>query len=243
MLVSFARLVPLCPTSTKDFSRISGIAPFSSNVSAGFLIYGPERCGKTSILFHFATQVVSFAGGPVHFVCSRKKVEASSPLLAPLASWTDKAFSEIQMKYVKNSSDILRYASCLHLSELKPKAVVVDDLSELLGASKHSSPNKLAQVLAFLSDAVQQCGPCPLIVTEIGNKEPPNFLFAYQRWLQTILCIRPALPPSSYTLEVHPLSKEAGTMDRELNVAVQYTISGSKIFASGLQPKALRSPW
>lgn len=172
------------------------------------LLSGPERSGKTSLLFHAALSLAR-QGREVLVLCRRPKLEAAPPLLPEGLSRQDPAWQLVHLKYLANGYELLRYASCIHMLPRLPDALLVDDLHALcdLPAGDRPRPRDMAlcRVLAALHEAANvvaalKHAPCQLLATQLSPPDGPRQLYMLQRWLPLVLHIRPAA--QSHTLAV-----------------------------------------
>ena len=141
-----------------------------------------------------------------------------------------------------------RFASCINLvvNEGPLAGILVDDLSELIVGA---SPQRLAVVLAFLTDATRQVGgrrnaetparvhqSCPLIVTDLSTAEGgPSNLFVYRKWLPLALVIR-SVAGSGFSLSAMAPSKEQRTLPPDLHHAdLCFSISQSSLHLDAIR--------
>uniref|UniRef100_A0A7S1SLT2 Uncharacterized protein n=2 Tax=Tetraselmis chuii TaxID=63592 RepID=A0A7S1SLT2_9CHLO len=205
----------------------------------GCLLCGPPSSGKTTLLFNYAAAV---AGRGKTAICllRRDKIEQCSPL--PPAGKNladDAAFELVKLKYVESTEDLLRFAACMHLLPEPPGAILVDDLSEIMGPSSYM-PGEVARVLAFLADAANHAtnrglssSSCTLVVTEQVGSDGPKNLFVYRRWLPVVLTLVP--DGADNLLTIHPLTHENQSLDRCLNVQIVLRVQQSAICVSGVK--------
>ncbi|KAK9814084.1 hypothetical protein WJX72_000412 [[Myrmecia] bisecta] len=177
-------------------SQLSQLPGFPASLTH-CLLAGPERSGKTSILFHFAYTLAA-AGKQVGFLCKRSKLEQVPPLLPLGANAQDAAWQNINLRYLDTAADLQKYAACIHLSPNPPQALIVDDLSEFIVArpGERAHDQEIVKTLAFLHEAARcaspgQAEPCLLLVSDLSGAEGPRALYLYQRWLPLIIHIRP----------------------------------------------------
>ncbi|PSC72152.1 hypothetical protein C2E20_4543 [Micractinium conductrix] len=158
--------------------------------------------GKTSLLFALALSLAR-QGQRVLLLCRRSAVEAAPPLLPEGVHHSDTAWAQVQLKYLANGSELLRYAAHAHMLHPPPDALLVDDLHALadLPAGDRPRPRDMAlcRQLATLQEAADviaqlKGSPCTLAVTEhvASHAEGPRLLHLLQRWLPLALQIRPA---------------------------------------------------
>ncbi|KAL4452260.1 hypothetical protein ABPG75_007922 [Micractinium tetrahymenae] len=176
-------------------AALSHLPPSASHC----LLSGPERSGKTSLLFHAALSLAR-QGREVLLLCRRAKLEAAPPLLPEGLTHSDPAWQLVHIKYLANGYELLRYASCIHMLPRLPDALLVDDLHALCdlpaGARPRPRDMALCRVLASLHEAANvvaalKQGPCQLLVTQLSPPEGPRQLYMLQRWLPLVLHIRP----------------------------------------------------
>ena len=157
----------------RDSAAISlGTSP---EPSGGVLLYGGPRTGKTSLLFQLAVHHAQ-RGTRVVFVCNRMRLYASPPVLAiSLDSITEEALSRIEFKYIESDSVLRQYLA--GLVDL-PGVIIVDDMSAMCDASKHT--DAVLRTLALLHDTVKWLRgrhgvtPCMFLVadTAVGDQGP-----------------------------------------------------------------------
>ncbi|BDA40978.1 hypothetical protein COCOBI_01-6330 [Coccomyxa sp. Obi] len=195
------------------------------------LITGPVRCGKTSILLHYAYKLAS-KGKRVLFICQKAKIEQVPPLLPAGVEGNDGAFSNVHMRYLSTAADLQKIAACLHLLDELPEAIIIDDLSSFIdargpehgGGDKRQKDAELVRTLAFLHEATAYASKklaaapsvsgdpkcsCKLVVTDPVTDGPQN-LQLMQRWLPLHLMIRGSGP--DFTLSVVPQVLKANNL-------------------------------
>ncbi|EFN54821.1 hypothetical protein CHLNCDRAFT_134828 [Chlorella variabilis] len=187
-----------CPPDLRQ--QLWALPPFPP-ATRHCLLSGPERSGKTSLLFHTAL-VAARQGKEVLLLCRRQKLEQMPPLLPGGVAISDAAWQRVNIKYLSSGTDLLRYVSLIHaLPAGPPDLLLVDDLHALadLPAGDRSRPRDMAlcRILASLHEAANVASqlkgsPCQLIVTESSHVEGPRLLYILQRWLPLVLHIRPA---------------------------------------------------
>eukprot|EP00873_Tetraselmis_striata_P028561 jgi/Tetstr1/448825/TSEL_036051.t1 len=126
---------------------------FPASVTA-CLLCGPRGCGKTTLLLQYAWTMAR-RGTPVLCLLRRDKVEQHCP--APSAQSGDEreAMGRIRLKYVDSMDALLQFASCSHLGGLLDVgAILVDDLSEILGSS-HCVAAELAMCCPIVPDGAE----------------------------------------------------------------------------------------
>ncbi|KAF8064657.1 Rnf14 [Scenedesmus sp. PABB004] len=129
------------------------------------LLFGPQRTGKTTLLFQLAFRLAAAGDGrAVALLADRARLDAAPPLLPAGVERGHAAFERVQLKYVSDLSGLRAYGACLHLLPEPPAAILVDELSGLLQASrlqdKRARDAELTKALAFLIDGLEQlqCG-------------------------------------------------------------------------------------
>ncbi|KAK9822227.1 hypothetical protein WJX81_001571 [Elliptochloris bilobata] len=166
-----------------------------------FLVTGPERSGKTSILFHFAHSKAA-GGNKVVFICKRAKLEQVPPLLPHGGDVKDPAYSNVQMRYLDTMAELRRYAACFHLLEAPPSALVVDDISDFLDSrilDRRMREADLVKTLALLHNAVTSVRrkggaaghTCVLLVSDTSPADSPHAVYLFKRWLPLTFAIKP----------------------------------------------------
>lgn len=171
------------------------------------LLIGPERSGKTSLLFHVAYSLAS-QGLRIVIVTSRTKLDIGQPLLPEGVSEKDLYWKNVDMKYIENGSDLIKYASLLHVAQPPPHAILIDNLSyynETLTGPKSQRDMRLCHLLATLKDAIDYISRVHssfLVVAD--SSQTPEFghspLFMCQRWLPLVLSIKEMNRTKSYKL-------------------------------------------
>jgi len=211
---------------------------FPASVTA-CLLCGPRGCGKTTLLLQYAWTMAR-RGTPVLCLLRRDKVEQHCP--APSAQSGDEreAMGRIRLKYVDSMDALLQFASCSHLGGLLDVgAILVDDLSEILGSS-HCVAAELAMVLAYLLDTANQLkrqasgDACMLVVTELAAEAQRNF-FVYRHWLPIVLSIVP--DGAEFRLGLHPTAKSSGglsTADLQ-HTQISYQLQHSEAQVCGIR--------
>ncbi|CAL8466736.1 g6272 [Coccomyxa elongata] len=221
----------------KDFLSPAESAPIKCKIPSfpdhlqHCLITGPVRCGKTSILLHYAYKL-ALKGKRVLFICQKAKIEQVPPLLPPGVDGNNGAFSNVHMRYLSTAADLQKIAACLHLLDELPEAIIVDDLSSFIDARgpEHGAGDKrqrdaeLVRTLAFLHEATAYASKklagipcvsrnpacsCHLLVTDPVTDGPQN-LQLMQRWLPLHLTIRGSGP--DFTLSVVPQVLKANNL-------------------------------
>uniref|UniRef100_A0A383WEP4 Dolichol phosphate-mannose biosynthesis regulatory protein n=1 Tax=Tetradesmus obliquus TaxID=3088 RepID=A0A383WEP4_TETOB len=128
------------------------------------LLLGPQRSGKTSLLFQYAFQLAC-SGQEVVFMCDRAQLDQAPPLLPFGASQQHAAFSRIHFKYVSDLHQLRKYGACLHLLQQPPAAIIVDDVAHLLANTrlpdKRARDTEVTRALAYLADGLDQLRPSP----------------------------------------------------------------------------------
>jgi hypothetical protein len=151
------------------------------------LLTGPERSGKTSLLFATALEFSSRDEARVWYFCHKTKIEANLPVSVAWSAselhathigseFTDtEKMDRIHMKYISDVSDLKRWSSRVQdlPAHQLPTAVFVDDLERYLTTDKLPSLDVIARsllgTLALLCDSVEFISEthghtCPLIV-------------------------------------------------------------------------------
>ncbi|XP_024529077.1 uncharacterized protein LOC9650529 isoform X3 [Selaginella moellendorffii] len=111
--------------------RGRAIAP-DENASDGVdsvLLTGPSCSGKTTLLFHFAINLVSEQGlSNVVIICKRSSMENDPPSLPE--DLDTQHLRRISFKYVSDDEDLDKYFAAFHLANPLPQAVIIDSFSE-----------------------------------------------------------------------------------------------------------------
>lgn len=187
------------PPASDVRRRLEALPAFAP--AAHCLLSGPERSGKTSLLFQAAFSAAR-QGKRVLLLCRRKKLEQTPPLMPDGIAISDPSWQHVHIKYLDSGLELLRYVSLIHaLPGGPPDLLLVDDLHTLaeLPAADRPRPRDMAlcRILASLHEAAQVASqlkgsPCQLIATEASNADGPRLLYIMQRWLPLALHIRPA---------------------------------------------------
>eukprot|EP00882_Tetradesmus_deserticola_P007721 GHRQ01008131.1.p1 GENE.GHRQ01008131.1~~GHRQ01008131.1.p1 ORF type:complete len:244 (+),score=72.44 GHRQ01008131.1:727-1458(+) len=201
------------------------------------LLFGPQRSGKTSLLFQYAFQLAC-SGQEVVFICDRAQLE-QSPLLLPVGvSHQHAAFSKIHFKYVQDLHQLRTYGACIHLLQEPPAAVIVDDLAHLLANArlpdKRARDTEVTRALAYLADGLDQLREQRglsvfLLVSDTCCDEGPHNLYLLQRWFPLMLQVTgpaPHVAARVLTLSVAQACKHTVT-PAAARAAVNYTITQS----------------
>lgn len=198
----FGDLLGCAAAARPDLQRQLAALPAFPPAACHCLLSGPERSGKTSLLFHLALSAAR-QGKAVLLLCRRPKLEQVPPLLPDGVPISDPAWQRIQIKYLRDGSELLRYVSLFHVAHTPPDLLLVDDLHTLadLPSSGDHRPRPrdmaLCRILASLREATSVASqlkgsPCQLVVTEASGADGPRQLYILQRWLPLVLHIHPA---------------------------------------------------
>ena len=116
------------------------------------LLSGPDRSGKTTLLFHLAYSLAA-KGGSVVVLGSRDRLEAAPPALGPGRPASDPGWSRVHLKYVEDDLALLKYLSLLHLAPQPPNVILIDDFERLLPAGDGGHRSRDAQLCRLLAVA------------------------------------------------------------------------------------------
>jgi hypothetical protein len=159
-------------------------APPLSTVPMHCLLCGPDRSGKTSLLFQLAHNLAG-EGASVLIMGRRRRLEEAPPLLGRGVAPADAPWRQVRMKYVESGDDVMRYASLLHLSSAPPSVILLDDLDQLpvggaadAGGRVKTRQEALCQLLAVLCDSLvrKQCSLPVAACIQPSSQPPPSTL-------------------------------------------------------------------
>eukprot|EP00803_Ostreobium_quekettii_P004788 evm.model.scf_1944.2 EVM.evm.TU.scf_1944.2 scf_1944:10345-15102(+) len=232
MLPAFAYSQFLSADLNSDVQRrVERLPPFPPALRH-CLITGPERSGKTSVLFHYAHSIAA-TGNKVVFICKRKSIENCPPLLPQGISKDDPSMCNIHMRYLDSPQELQKFCACLHLLDALPCAVVVDNISSYLDNGRNSDKKdrdrELVKNLAYLHEAVnhiqESLAPsgkgCFLVVSDVGTSDGPRALYLYQRWLPLIFVIDGG--PSGFAFSVSAGSVDSLNLVAHRGVQLQFS--------------------
>ncbi|XP_057530601.1 uncharacterized protein LOC130809020 isoform X2 [Amaranthus tricolor] len=190
-----------------------GSTPSNSIVNDALitLLSGPPSCGKTSLLFQFAFNVVvqSESQGYVVFICNRRRFQTKPPFLSQGIDDSSPIFERIQIKYLDDYDDegLKKYFSAFHLLNPFPLAVIIDDFGDFFLDSKTAS--------------------CQLLLSDTHHGDSPRLLFLYKRWVSSIFTIQGESQGSgSFYLKhrVHAAGSDSRKMSAKYSIALQYLV-------------------
>lgn len=193
------------------------------------LLAGPSRCGKTSLLFHYAYNYAAAHGEAVYFVAQRHKLQNQLPL-PPLNMTQDaEVLKRIKMKYVEDDEKLCKFLASLQLLPRLPRLLVIDDVSSFVG---DKDPKRIARVMAFIKEAATYAATKSrhfvLVTSDTVDVEASSRnLQLYQRWFDLILLIRGPHNPLQLTVEsVHGRADPKGVhMYYELSPSYVYYVN------------------
>ena len=107
------------------------------------MVVGPQRCGKTSLLFQYAYNSAA-AGRSVLFICRRRKMQSCMPLLLKGLVPDPRVLKAIHIKYLETDAMVRAFFANLHLSAQLPDLLVLDHLSSFLYAERISAPRSIS---------------------------------------------------------------------------------------------------
>ncbi|KAL3143220.1 hypothetical protein ABBQ38_002074 [Trebouxia sp. C0009 RCD-2024] len=89
-------------------------------------------------------------------ICQQDRIEHTCPILPQGVDKSDPVWSQVNMRYLKTSQDLQKYAACLHLASVPPAVVIVDSLSSFLqsrSTDKRAIESELIKTMAMLHEA------------------------------------------------------------------------------------------
>ncbi|PUZ38753.1 hypothetical protein GQ55_9G220900 [Panicum hallii var. hallii] len=221
------------------FSSTSN-APRRDEDAGIILLSGPPCCGKTSLLFQFAVNSAAESGRGVVFICSKGSLESNPPFLSQGVDPSMSLLQRIQIKYIEDGDEIIKYFAAFHLLDNFPAAVIVDDFADFF--SERSCQQKygttrardlaMVRVLALCHNAIAHAnaklgtlGSCNLLLSDVQQGDTPRLLFIYKRWINSIYTIR-ADGTGSYILKNIGSSESESKKARiaKYSVALQYLV-------------------
>lgn len=209
------------------------------------LLLGPQRSGKTSLLFQYAFQLAC-SGQEVVFMCDRAQLDQAPPLLPFGASQQHAAFSRIHFKYVSDLHQLRKYGACLHLLQQPPAAIIVDDVAHLLAnmrlPDKRARDTEVTRALAYLADGLDQLREqrglsVLLLACDTCSEEGPHNLYLLQRWFPLMLQVTgppPHVAGRVLTLAVAQACKQS-VPAAAARAAVNYTMTQSYLNVEHVQ--------
>ncbi|XP_057530600.1 uncharacterized protein LOC130809020 isoform X1 [Amaranthus tricolor] len=221
-----------------------GSTPSNSIVNDALitLLSGPPSCGKTSLLFQFAFNVVvqSESQGYVVFICNRRRFQTKPPFLSQGIDDSSPIFERIQIKYLDDYDDegLKKYFSAFHLLNPFPLAVIIDDFGDFFLDSKcqqrYNNPRgrdlAMVRVLALSHSAIfhaNKTASCQLLLSDTHHGDSPRLLFLYKRWVSSIFTIQGESQGSgSFYLKhrVHAAGSDSRKMSAKYSIALQYLV-------------------
>lgn len=164
------------------------------------LLSGPPSSGKTSLLFQFAYNSATEDNGTVIILCSSRRLHTNPPALSQGVDPSSEIFSRIQMKYVDDDEGINNYFAALHLHDVFPASIIIDDFADFFGErncrERYNNPRgrELAMVhaLALCRNAIDHAntkGRCQLLLSDTHKGDSSRLLYIYKRWVACIYTI------------------------------------------------------
>eukprot|EP00884_Botryococcus_braunii_P015612 jgi/Botrbrau1/2734/Bobra.0164s0014.1 len=205
-----------------------GRVPYFPDHLTACIIAGPARCGKTSILFHYALNMTA-SGKTVIIICIKDRMENTTLLLPEDTS--PALLERIQIKYISTGEELRRYAAAFHLLGEPPDALLLDDLSSYISDhDRRGYEMEVVKTVALLSEAVRHAQeqrrgtPTMLVATELAAAEKPRSTYLTQRWFPLTLTIRSI--NRSYLMQAQQnLAREHGANAMCLS-QLQYSMAG-----------------
>ncbi|XP_073140606.1 uncharacterized protein [Henckelia pumila] len=163
------------------------------------LVSGPPSSGKTSLLFQFAyNSAMEEDHGTVIILCNSRRLHTNPPLLSLGVDPSSEIFSRIQMKYVDDDQEMNNYFAALHLHDVLPASIIIDDFADFFGERKRYNNNPrgrelaMAHALALCRNAIDHAntkGRCQLLLSDTHKGDSPRLLYIYKRWVACIYTI------------------------------------------------------
>ncbi|XP_024529075.1 uncharacterized protein LOC9650529 isoform X1 [Selaginella moellendorffii] len=188
--------------------RGRAIAP-DENASDGVdsvLLTGPSCSGKTTLLFHFAINLVSEQGlSNVVIICKRSSMENDPPSLPE--DLDTQHLRRISFKYVSDDEDLDKYFAAFHLANPLPQAVIIDSFSEFFedwiyeDDGGDGQPLEVAMVdsLALCLNAMEHASKespseqaCKLVISDLSD-EAASYMYIYKKYLSRVFVIKSKL--------------------------------------------------
>jgi len=132
----------------------------TSHTSYNYLLFGPKRCGKTSLLFEYAFQC-AMAEHDVLFI-TRHKLDKLPHYINSRQQPSMSTLKRIEMLYLDTLKDFLQVMTTMHLRERKYTLLIVDNLDDYITGASKDSFAIAAKVCAFVCDAVAYLRTCGL---------------------------------------------------------------------------------
>ncbi|XBJ23908.1 hypothetical protein VPH35_001908 [Triticum aestivum] len=221
------------------FSGTSTAAPPFDDAGI-LLLSGPPCCGKTSLLFQFAINRAAESGRHVVFICSKGRLENSTPFLSQGVEPSLSVLQRIQIKYIEDDEGIRKYFAAFHLLDDFPAAVIVDDFTgffserscQLRYGNTRARDLALVRILALCQNAISHAnaklgtiGSCNLLLSDVHQGDNPRSLFIYKRWIGSIYTIQ-GDGLGSYLLK-NISTPQSGTKEAraaKYSIALQYLV-------------------
>ncbi|KAK9675326.1 hypothetical protein RND81_11G000700 [Saponaria officinalis] len=168
------------------------------------LLTGPPSCGKTSLLFQYALNLLSSNSNSdasyVVFICVRSRLQSHPPFLSQGIHPCSHLFRRIHIKYVDESDavSLKKYFAAFHLLSPFPLAVIVDDFS-LFFPLTHTYNNArgrdlaMLRVLALSHSALlhaNKTSPCHLLFSDTHHHGDSPNLFISNTCLSSIFTVQ-----------------------------------------------------
>lgn len=242
------------PQSTTSLQpRLNGI-PKVELSTPRVLLFGPERCGKTSLLFNFALHLASQRAvgqqqQEVWFLCDHATLDQRPPVLLA-ADQQSEALSRIKFKYLSDLQQLKNFGACLHLAPNPPAAIIVDNIAHLTKNTKVSDKRAqdvvVTKALAVLADALehlreQRGVDVLLLVSDSTAREgSPQNMYLLQRWFPVMLSVTGGgVAGHKHSLQVSIQSSQL-LPQAALKAAVHYTLTQSYISVDAVQDGSYR---
>ncbi|KZV44075.1 hypothetical protein F511_10746 [Dorcoceras hygrometricum] len=161
------------------------------------LVSGPPSSGKSSLLFQFAYNSALKEDNSTVIILCNSRVTFNPPLLSQGVDPSSEIFSRIRIKYVDDDQGINNYFAALHLHDVLPASIIIDDFADFFAQSeRYNNPRgrELAMVhaLALCRNAIDHAnakGRCQLLLSDTHKGDPSRLLYIYKRWVSSIYTI------------------------------------------------------
>lgn len=161
------------------------------------LVSGPPSSGKTSLLFQFA---YNSAMEDNRTVIILRRLHNNPPVLSQGVDPSSEIFSRIQIKYLDDDEGINNYFAALHLLDVLPASIIIDDFADFFGErncrERYNNPRgrelAIVHALALCRNAIDHANTkarCQLLLSDTHKGDSPRLLYIYKRWVACIYTI------------------------------------------------------